>query len=78
MLKQKHVDIIIICLKMMGAVGNKKSKADIKETLEAFNKDIKRTVQAQKDFDNYKMRRTGIQTVRPSDAPAPKGPGRQR
>ncbi|WP_291636499.1 hypothetical protein [Clostridium sp.] len=30
------------------------------------------------DFNNYRIKHTGMQTVKPSDAPAPKGPGRQR
>jgi hypothetical protein len=38
MLEQKYINVIRTCLKMMRAFGNEKSKADIQETLKAFDK----------------------------------------
>ena len=41
MLKQKYINVIRTCLKMTRAFGNEKSKADIEETLKAFDKENK-------------------------------------
>ena len=41
MLKQKYINVIRTCLKINRAMGNEKSKADIEETLKAFDKDCK-------------------------------------
>ena len=77
MLEQKYINVIRTCLKMTRAFGNEKSKSDIEETLKAFDKEMKKDKKLKKDYEDFKIRHNGIQTVPPSQEPAPKPPGRQ-
>ena len=83
MLKQKYINVIRTCLKINRAFGNEKSKADIEETLEAFDVEIRMNKEVKKEYEEFKKKHNennnhgGIHTVRPSQEPAPKPPGRQ-
>jgi hypothetical protein len=76
MLKQKYINVIRTCLKINRAMGNEKSKADIEETLIAFDAEVKMDIRLKEKFEDIKNRYCEIQSVFPSNSPAPKAPGK--